>query len=97
MSQLNEKYYNILSQLNNKSLLFKDLSHDDFVVLIECGYLRNDIPGIISSKGLLALDEYRSQIEEKNKSSKILKISIISLIIAILSLIINFCMLLLKK
>lgn len=93
MILLNEKYYNILNQLHNKSLLFKNISHDDFVVLHECGYLRSDIPGIISSKGLLALDEYRSQREEKNKSSKILKISIASLITAILSLIIGFCML----
>lgn len=89
MPQLNEKYYNILNQLHNGSLLSKDLPHDDFVVLFECGYLRNNLPNTISSKGLLALDEYRSQSKEKNKSSMILVVTIISTIIGILSLMIS--------
>ena len=94
MNQLNEKYYNLLNQLHNRTILLKNISHDDYVVLFECGYLRNDNPNFISSKGLLALDEYRSQIEEKNKSSKILIISMITVIISALSLIISFITLL---
>ena len=92
MNQLNKKYYTILNNLHNKIISIKDISHDDLVVLIECGYLRRDIPGIISSKGLPALDEYRALIKENKKSTIILIISIITAIISILSLLINILM-----
>ena len=89
MSQLNEKFYNLLNGIYNKTLTRKDLSHEDYVVLLECGYLRRDNPNFISSEGILALDEYRSSISEKNKSTKILYVSIASLIVSGIALLVN--------
>lgn len=89
MPQLNEKFYNLLNGIYSKTLTIKDLRHEDLVVLLECGYLQRFNPSLISGQGILALDEYRSKIAEKEKSTKILYVSIASLIVGIVALLVS--------
>ena len=65
MSKLNKKFYKILNGLRQKSISGNDVSHEDKVTLLECGFLRQDNYNIVSNDGVLALDEYRSDRRKK--------------------------------
>ena len=86
MSKLNKKFYNILNRMNDRSLSAKDIPHEDLVTLLECGFLNRENYNIVSGKGILALDEYRTDKLEKIKSCIILFTSIASFIISIFTL-----------
>ena len=78
MSKLNKKYYDILNGLRDHTLFAKDVSHEDLIALLDCGFIMQENFNIITGKGILALDEYRSDKGEKIKSYIILFASIIS-------------------
>lgn len=85
MSKLNKKFYNILNRMSDRSLSAKDIPHEDLVTLLECGFLNRENYNIVSGKGILALDEYRSNKCERLKSYIILLTSIIGCAVGIFS------------
>ena len=86
MSKLNKKYYNLLNKIKNKEILIKEIPRHDSIVLLESGYLRSENYNFLSSKALLELDEFHTQVMESYKSTIIIVLTSISLIISIVSL-----------